>query len=179
MPEAQPRVLRAYTRGFLREVELEAAASNGLYFFSYNATKDLLCRSTIHFTLPYIFNRNTYNCQSQVARDRRSAAIGACKSIRRRSTDPIHLRSAFFFARCALARPNEVKRRLPRSNGERCPLVSEGDGAVVRALRTEHCFVTCYAVLMFFAVPKTTVNFFRLIRLSVLLSLSVLKEKRI
>ena len=40
------------------------------------------------------------------------------------------------------------------------PLVSEGDGAVVRALRTEHCFVTCDAVLMFFAVPKTTVNYF-------------------
>ena len=39
-------------------------------------------------------------------------------------------------------------------------LVSEGDGAVVRALHTEHCFVTCDAVLMFFAVPKTTVNYF-------------------
>ena len=38
------------------------------------------------------------------------------------------------------------------------PLVSEGDDAVVRALRTEHCFVTCDVVLMFFAVPKTTVN---------------------
>ena len=40
------------------------------------------------------------------------------------------------------------------------PLVSEGDGAVVRASRTEHCFVTCDVVLMFFAVPKTTVNYF-------------------
>ena len=40
------------------------------------------------------------------------------------------------------------------------PLVSEGDGAVVRALRTQHCFVTCDAVLIFFAVPKTTVNYF-------------------
>ena len=27
-------------------------------------------------------------------------------------------------------------------------------------LGTEHCFVTCVAVLMFFAVPKTTVNYF-------------------
>ena len=34
------------------------------------------------------------------------------------------------------------------------PLVLEGDGAVVITLRTEHCFVTCDAVLMFFAVPK-------------------------
>ena len=38
------------------------------------------------------------------------------------------------------------------------PLVSEGDGAVVRALHTEHCFVTCDVVLVFFAVPKTTVR---------------------
>ena len=40
------------------------------------------------------------------------------------------------------------------------PLVSEGDGAVVRTLRTEHWFVTYDTVLMFFAVPKTTVNYF-------------------
>ena len=40
------------------------------------------------------------------------------------------------------------------------PLVLEGDGAVVGALRTEHCFVTCDAVLIFFAVAKTTVNYF-------------------
>ena len=48
----------------------------------------------------------------------------------------------------------------PMEKGLGFPLVSEGDGAVVRALRTEHCFVTCDAVLMFFAVPKTTVNYF-------------------
>ena len=46
----------------------------------------------------------------------------------------------------------------PMENG--FPLVSEGDGAVVRALRSEHCFATCDAVLMFFAVLKTTVNYF-------------------
>ena len=33
------------------------------------------------------------------------------------------------------------------------PLVSAGDGAVGRTLRTEHCFVTCDAVLMIFAIP--------------------------
>ena len=60
----------------------------------------------------------------------------------------------------SLNRRDKVKRRLSRSNGERFSLVSDGDGAVVRALRTEHCFVTCDAVLMFFAVPKTTVNYF-------------------
>ena len=59
-----------------------------------------------------------------------------------------------------MARSNEVKRRLSWSNGEGFPLVSEGDGAVVRTLRTEHCFVTCVAVLMFFAIPKTTANYF-------------------
>ena len=37
---------------------------------------------------------------------------------------------------------------------EGVPLCSEGDSAVVRTLRTEHCFVTCDAVLIFFAVPK-------------------------
>ena len=38
-----------------------------------------------------------------------------------RRTNTIHVRSEFSFARCALARPNEVKRRLSRSNGERFP----------------------------------------------------------
>ena len=42
------------------------------------------------------------------------------------------------------------------------PLVSAGDGAaaVVRTFRTDHCFVTCNAVLTFFAVPKTAAQFF-------------------
>ena len=59
-----------------------------------------------------------------------------------------------------MARSNEVKRWLSWSNGEGFSLVSERDGAVVRTLRTEHCFVTCDTVLMFFAVPKTTANYF-------------------
>ena len=40
------------------------------------------------------------------------------------------------------------------------PLVSAGEGAVGRTLRTEHCFVACDAVLMFFAIPKTRANYF-------------------
>ena len=154
MPEAQPRALR--------EVELEAAASNGLRIFSYNAPKNLLCRCTIHFTVPYIFNWNTYNCQSQVARDRqrRSDLAEVHVSDVDRRSNTIHVRGAFSFARCALAVSNEVKRRLSWSNGKGFPLVSEGDGAVVRTLRTEHCFVTCDNVLTFFAVPKTTANYF-------------------
>ena len=92
----------------------------GLEFFSYNATKDQLCRSTIHFTLPYIFNRNTHSCQSRVARDRwRLSKLAKVSDVDQRS-NTIHVRSVFSFARCALTRvrSNEVKRRLPWSNGE-------------------------------------------------------------
>ena len=93
-----------------------------------------------------MFNRNTYNCQSQVARDRRQRSELAKVSDvdQRTNTIRIHLRSAFSFARCALARPNEGFLG-PMEKG--FPLVSEGDGAVVRALRTEHCFVTDKAML--------------------------------
>ena len=43
------------------------------------------------------------------------------------------------------------------------PLVSEGDGAVVKAVRAEHWFVTCDVVLMFFAVPKQqSITFFEI-----------------
>ena len=114
--------------------------------------------------MPYIFNRNTYNCQSQVARDRRQRSELAKVSDVDRRTNTIHVRSAFSFARCAFnfnwqgqTKSNEGFLG-PMEKG--FPLVSEGDGAVVGALRTEHRFVTCDVVLMFFAVPKTTVNFF-------------------
>ena len=76
-----------------------------------------------------------------------------------RRTNTIHVRSPFSY--------DVLWQGQTKSNeGLLCPmekgfaLVSEGDGAVVRALRTEHCFVTCDAVLMFFAVPKTPVNYF-------------------
>ena len=52
--------------------------------------------------------------------------VGSDRSLQKvsdvdRRTNTIHVRSAFSFARCALGRPNELKRRLSRSNGERFP----------------------------------------------------------
>ena len=119
----------------------------GLEFFSYNATKDFLCRSTIHFTLPYIFNRNTYNCQSHVARDRWQRSELA-KSIRRRSTDQYHSRPKRIFVRTMCF--GKAKRTQTKAFSVQWRKVSPlFDGAVVRALRTEHCFVTWDTVLMF------------------------------
>ena len=117
-------------------------------------------RSTIHFTLPYIFNRNTYNCQSQVTRDRRQRSELAKVSDVDRRTNTIHVRSAFSFAQCALGGQTKSNKGFLGPMEKGFPLVSECDGAVVRTLRTEHCLVTCDAVPMFFAVTKTTVNYF-------------------
>ena len=94
---------------------------------------------------------------------RSSAAIGACKSTRQTSIDgPIPFTSEAHFHSHDVLWQGQTKSNEgflgPMEKG--FPLVSEGVGAVVRTLRTEHCFVTCDAVLMFFAVPKTTVNYF-------------------
>ena len=173
----------------------------GLDFFSYNATKDLLCRSTIHFTLPYIFNRNTYNCQSQVARDRRRRSkLAKVSDVDRRNniipfTSKAHFRShdvpwpwqgqtksnegflgegfpPYQLFSFSSDKDRRTDSRIRRKKHSAAPpgiepriicdflLVSAGDGAVVRTLRTKHCLVTCDAVLIFFAVPKTKANYF-------------------
>ena len=93
-------------------------------FFSYNSTKDLLCRSTSTSRCRTfsIATHTTVKVRLHANCKRLSAAIRAAKvSDVDRRTNTIHVRSAFLFARCALAKPNEVKRRLSRSNGERFP----------------------------------------------------------
>ena len=82
------------------------------------------------------------------------AAIGACKS--QTSIDgPIPFTPEAHFRSHDVFWQSQTKSNEgflgPMEKG--FLLVSEGDGAVVRALRTEHCFVTCDAVLMFFDVP--------------------------
>ena len=93
---------------------------------------------------------------------RSSAAIGASGSIRRRSTEQYHSRPRCIFVRTICF--GNFKRSQTKAflvQWKRVFTCLEGsDGAVVRTLRTEHCFVTCDDVLTFFAVPKTTANYF-------------------
>ena len=155
-----------------QDLGISQTVLTGLEFFLIQRNQSLLCRSTstIHFTLPYIFNRNTYNCQSQVARDRRRRSELA-KSIRRRSTDQYHSHPKRIFVRTMCF--GKAKRTQTKAFSVQWRKVSPlFDGAVVRALRTEHCFVTCDAVLIFFAVPKTTFKF------QILFSFSSDKDRR-
>ena len=133
----------------------------GLEFFSYNTTKDLLCRSTIHFLHCRTFSIGTHT----TVKVRLQEIVSSDRSLQKYQTsidEPIPFTSEAHFRSHDVLWQGQTKSNEgflgPMVKG--FPLVSEGDGAVVRASRTEHCFVTGDAVLMFFAVPKTTVNYF-------------------
>ena len=128
---------------------------------SLNIINSIQFNSCIHTTVHF----QSEHVQLPKSGCKRSwAAIGACEtSVRVDRTD--HLRpKRIFLRKMSFAK---VKRNQTKSNEgflgpmeKGFPLVSEGDGTVVRILRTAHCFVTCDAVLMFFAVPKKTANYF-------------------
>ena len=116
MPEAQPRALR---EGFCARWSSRPRLLTGLEFFSYNATKDLLCRSTVQSTSHCrTFSIGTHTTV-KVRLQEIVAVIGACESVRRRSTDQYHSppKRIFFRTMCF----GKAKRRLSRSNGERFP----------------------------------------------------------
>ena len=113
VPEAQPRALR---EGFYARWSSRPRLLTGLEFFSYNATKDLLCRSTIHFTLPYIsIGTHTtvkVSLQEIVGSDRDLAKVSDVDRRTYLPTVPISSGQSRFGDRNPTSRPTTQKNRI-------------------------------------------------------------------